>query len=118
MGKKKGTSSREVPDKRLQANSITTKTIKGRRERRAVDALLRNRKVNRDDLDRMIGASNSPEYVRRIRGRGVVVYMNRAYLFNRDGEKYWRGEYSLCPKSREVARQLLGKTLKQEAKGQ
>lgn len=63
-------------------------------ETRLLHALL-DKPHSRFELDRAIGTTNSAEYVRRFRRRGLNIVMRRVTGLNRDGKAIWWGVYSL-----------------------
>lgn len=69
-------------------------------ERRLLMALI-ERPHSREELDKEIGTTNSPEYVRRYRQRGLTIVTNKAYGHNRDGRPVWWGVYSIPEADRE-----------------
>lgn len=66
-------------------------------ELRAIDALIKakGKQVSRKDLDRACGSSNSPEIVRRLRGKGLPIECELKSTANRFGEPVQAGHYSL-----------------------
>lgn len=66
------------------------------RHLRALEALLRG-PVPRESLDRVAGASNSPELVAELRRRGLDVPCNRIPCLDRDGNVVRPGVYALTP---------------------
>ena len=63
-------------------------------ERRLLAALIL-RPQSRRELDDAIGTTNSAEYVRRFRRRGLRIITTRAYGLNRDGRQIWWGIYHI-----------------------
>lgn len=63
-------------------------------DRRLLAALIL-RPHTRRELDDAIGTTNSAEYVRRFRQRGLQIITTRAYGLNRDGRQIWRGIYHI-----------------------
>lgn len=79
-------------------------------EYRLLEQLLREQ-TNRELLDKIVGTTNSPEYVHRLRRReesGVNIGMEWVSGLNRDGRKVRWGEYYLHPEDRERVRAALG----------
>ena len=68
-------------------------------ELRALDALIKaeGKPVSRKDLDRLCGAANSPEIVRRLREKGLPIKCDMQETVNRFGESVKAGYYSLTP---------------------
>lgn len=66
-------------------------------ELRAIDAFMKagGRSVSRNDLDRICGTSNSPEIVRRLRGKGLRIECEIKGTVNRFGEPVKAGFYRL-----------------------
>ena len=62
---------------------------------------------SRLDLDRAIGTTNSAEYVRRFRRRGLRIITTRAYGLNRDGKMVWWGSYSISDVDKHRVREAL-----------
>ena len=63
-------------------------------ETRLLNALL-DKPHSRLDLDRVVGTTNSAEYVRRFRRRGLNIVMSRVTGLNRDGKRIWWGVYHI-----------------------
>lgn len=68
-------------------------------ELRAIDAFIKakGRQVSRKDLDRACASTNSPEIVRRLRGKGLPIECELKSTANRFGEPVQAGFYSLTP---------------------
>ncbi|SFC86198.1 hypothetical protein SAMN05660479_02567 [Microbulbifer thermotolerans] len=62
------------------------------RQWRALSALLK-RPHSREELDRIAGASNSPELIRQLRQRGINILCKRIKHIDRDGLIGWHGVY-------------------------
>ncbi len=62
--------------------------------------------LSREALDRIAGASNSPDIVRRLRGLGVGIACRRLKVRDRDGRIACPGEYHLTERDRALL--LLG----------
>lgn len=79
-------------------------------EHRLLSQLLRGQ-TSRKILDGIIGTTNTPEYVRRLRDRGdsgVTIAMEWVSGLNRDGRKVRWGEYYLLPADYDRVRLSLG----------
>mgnify|MGYP001274411051 CR=1 FL=1 len=76
-------------------------------EHRLLSQLLRGQ-TNRKILDDIIGTTNAPEYVSRLRERGVDIAMEWVSGLNRDGRKVRWGEYYLPPHEYDRVRLSLG----------
>ncbi|ASM78686.1 hypothetical protein VITFI_CDS2909 [Vitreoscilla filiformis] len=77
------------------------------RQRRALSALLDGPKT-REQLDRIAGASNSPDVIRSIRRRlGMTLPCELERIRDRDGRSVERGVYSLTAEDATKARHLL-----------
>lgn len=79
-------------------------------EHRLLAQLLRGQ-TSRKVLDDVIGTTNTPEYVRRLRERekgGVSIGMEWVSGKNRDGRKVRWGEYYLLPADYDRVRLSLG----------
>ena len=75
----------------VHGNSIKISTP---RQRRLVEALYQGPR-SREELDRIVGCSNSPETVRQLRENGLAVPCRMVPHVDRDGVKGRHGEYSL-----------------------
>jgi hypothetical protein len=73
------------------------------KQQRTIRALV-DGPVMREDLDRLTGASNSPETVRQLRSKGVDIICVLVMKVNRDGQPCWPGRYSLTPTARQLVR--------------
>ena len=82
---------------------------------RLVTALMHSPK-RREELDRIAGASNSPELVRQLRGRGFTVPCVMVSVIDRDGREVKAGEYSLSDRDKAILRRWLPEH-KQATKG-
>lgn len=76
-------------------------------EHRLLSQLLRGQ-TSRKILDGIIGTTNTPEYVRRLRDRGLDIHMDWVRGLNRDGKKIKYGEYYLLPDDYDRVRKSLG----------
>ena len=64
--------------------------------------------VSREDLDRLIGASNSPDAIMRLRRKyGLDIIMREVQAINRDGRHIWYGEYQLAYDDKVMVREWL-----------
>ena len=63
-------------------------------ERRLLSQLVKGQ-ASRKSLDSIIGTTNTPEYVRRLRERGLGIVTHKAHGLNRDGRRVWWGIYRL-----------------------
>ena len=61
-------------------------------------------------LDGIIGTTNTPEYVSRLRERGLNIAMEWIPAINRDGKKIRHGAYYLLPDDLDRVRLSLGAT--------
>lgn len=69
-----------------------------------------HRHITREELDAVSGASNGPEIVNQLRGRGLEIPCYRLGTMDRDGSWVYRGLYALSHKDRsQIARALNGK---------
>ena len=66
---------------------------------RAIAALLRG-PVSREALDRIAGASNSPQLVLQLRRRGLDIPCKRVRKIDRDGAICWPGIYQFTEADR------------------
>ena len=64
--------------------------------------------VSREDLDRLIGASNSPDAIMQLRRKyGLEIVMREVQAINRDGRHCWYGEYQLAYDDKVMVREWL-----------
>ena len=77
------------------------------REKRALNALINN-PVMRENLDTIVGCSNSPELVAGLRRKGLIVPCEKVERFDKDGNSCYPGRYSLMPEDKIIAREWLG----------
>lgn len=70
------------------------------RELRLLDALSKSNGLMREQLDRAIGASNSPDVVFRLRSSGWDLPCQRLKVIDRDGVECRAGFYSLSDNDR------------------
>lgn len=103
MSNKKATPATGAAPK-TKANNITSLSDY---ERRCLERLIEGC-CERSSLDRFIGTTNSPEYIRHLRAKGLNITTYRARGFNRDGRKIWWGEYGLDAGSVAKAKAMLG----------
>ncbi|MBO0611789.1 hypothetical protein [Thiothrix fructosivorans] len=78
-------------------------------EHRLLSQLLRGQ-TSRKILDGIIGTTNTPEYVSRLRDRGLNIAMEWIPAINRDGKKIRHGAYYLLPDDYDRVRKSLGVT--------
>ena len=106
---KKATPFPEQP--RDTGNTDTSLTAKqahlSPRQARLLRALLQA-PLMREAADRITGASNSPDWIMRLRRLGLVIHCERILRTDRDGKTCWPGRYSLAPESLPKALRLLG----------
>lgn len=76
-------------------------------EHRLLSQLLHGQ-TSRKVLDSIIGTTNTPEYVRRLRDRGLDIGIEWVGGLNRDGKKIRYGEYYLLPDDYDRVRKSLG----------
>lgn len=104
MSTKKATPSTDAAPDKDNANTVCRL---GAYEKRCLESLIIG-SCERSNLDRFIGTTNSPEYIRQLRAKGLKIITHRAKGFNRDGRKIWWGKYSLDTGSLAKAKGLLG----------
>lgn len=93
MNKKIATPMTEVAS--INANPNTNKIfIACPYEHRLLSQLVKGQ-TSRKSLDSIIGTTNTPEYVRRLRERGLGIVTHKAHGLNRDGRRVWWGIYRL-----------------------
>ena len=84
--------------------------IKSQRQIRTLRALLTG-PMRREHLDRVAGASNSPDVVASLRQRGLRIDCDTTQsVTDRDGRKAYPGVYSLHPDHRARAIALLNES--------
>lgn len=98
--KKNPTQSGAVAGRRTANSTPLFTGTKSPRHIRVLQALMVLRKLTREDLDRVAGASNGPDVVRQLRGKGLSVPCNLLPRVDRDGRPCEIGEYSLTPADR------------------
>ena len=76
-------------------------------ERRCVERLVRGC-CERKILDYYVGTTNSPEYIRQLKAKGLKIICHKVKGLNRDGRKVWWGNYCLDSGSMAKAKALLG----------
>ena len=74
------------------------------RQIRAVVRLVKGA-VDREELDRVSGSTNSPDIVRQLRRKGIGINMQRIDALDRDGRDCWFGRYSLTESGRRAVQQ-------------
>jgi hypothetical protein len=75
---------------------------------RALHALTYRDWVSREDLDRLIGASNSPDAIMQLRRKyGLDIIMREVQAINRDGRHIWYGKYQLAYDDKVMVREWL-----------
>lgn len=105
MSKKKATPKKEAATiTKAKPNTVCSL---GNYEKRCLESLIIG-SCERSNLDQFIGTTNSPEYIRQLRAKGLKIITHKARGFNRDGRKIWWGEYSLDAGSLAKAKGLLG----------
>ncbi len=82
--------------------------IRSPRVLRLLSALLTGKK-SRETLDRAVGASNTPDIVFRLRGKGFVIPCGMVLAIDRDGLPCRYGEYWLTPEDQILAVAILDK---------
>lgn len=92
--------------KTLTTNTADSKPFVGtgnRRELRALKALLR-RSIFRFELDDVIGTTNAPEVISRLRDKGLTINCERVPCIDRDGVMTRPGRYLLTQQDRRLIR--------------
>ncbi|HMT91990.1 helix-turn-helix domain-containing protein [uncultured Thiothrix sp.] len=90
-------------------NNLTQPLLpKSQRELRLLCALVSGA-VMRYELDSVIGAQNSPEYVSRLRMAGWEISTDRIPMIDRDGKKIKVGRYHLSVAHQALACEFLSK---------
>lgn len=86
---------------RLTANStLLFAGTKSPRHVRVLRALMKFRKLTREQLDRVAGSSNGPDVVFRLRTKGLAVPCTLLPRVDRDGRPCEVGEYRLTQQDR------------------
>ena len=88
-------------------NTTVPKRLKAPYQRRCLKALI-IAPVDRSDLDKAIGTTNAPEYIRQLKEKGLSINTTKVKGINRDGRKIWWGRYVLDAGSLAKARAMLG----------
>jgi hypothetical protein len=76
------------------------------RELRVIDALL-VRSRTREDIDAIAGASNGPDLILKLRGRGLEIPCQKVVVYDRDGAETKRGVYSFTEADRRKIRKAI-----------
>lgn len=64
--------------------------------------------VSREELDKLIGASNSPDAIMQLRRKyGLNIIMREVQAINRDGRACWYGSYQLAYDDKVMVREWL-----------
>jgi hypothetical protein len=71
------------------------------RQKRAINAL-RNHAVMRENLDTIVGCSNSPDLIAGLRRKGLEIPCTLVEKFDKDGNSCWPGQYSLTSEDRAI----------------
>ena len=106
MDKKKTNPATELASINTHTNNTSIR-IACPYEQRLLSQLLHGQ-TSRKVLDSIIGTTNTPEYVRRLRDRGLDIGMEWVSGLNRDGKKIKYGEYYLLPDDIDRVRKSLG----------
>jgi hypothetical protein len=72
------------------------------RQFRVCEALAHRRKLWREDVDKIAGASNGPEVMRQLRDKGLEWKCERVPKIDRDGKRCEPGLYSIDDAGRET----------------
>ena len=76
------------------------------RQQRAINALM-NGAVMRENLDFIVGCSNSPELVAGLRRKGLEVPCERVERLDKDGNACYPGRYSFIPEDKATVQSWL-----------
>lgn len=93
---KAGATNTGFPEKTLTTNAVDSKPFVGTsnpRELRAIHALL-GRSIFRFELDDVIGTTNAPHVVMRLRGKGLKLPCELVAQIDQDGRVIHPGRYS------------------------
>lgn len=83
----------------FKSNTLRVNTPK---EYRFLNAIV-DKAVSREDLDCIVGATNSPHIAYVLRNAGWLIKTERMPVINRDGEKSRIGYYHLEPQQKQAA---------------
>ncbi|WP_300352307.1 hypothetical protein [uncultured Alcanivorax sp.] len=93
----------QYPNKQPDYITIARQIKANRRYMRATTAMLSGH-VDRPDLDKIVGTTNAPEYVRLMRKMGLTIDMERIKCNDRDAMRMWYGRYHLSQADRDGLR--------------
>lgn len=79
----------------LILSSGRTAKITTLRQFRALEALASFGPIWREDLDKAVGTSNSPQVISELRSKGLAIECSRVECCDRDGAAVFPGLYSL-----------------------
>jgi len=79
----------------LMLPSGRTAKITTLRQFRALEALATFGPIWREDLDKAVGTSNSPQVISELRSKGLAIECSRIECYDRDGAAVFPGLYSL-----------------------
>lgn len=104
------TSQKEV--KMFKNTSISSETsIRGPRQRRAVEALLTRESIPVSQIGKYIGGNNPRQTIMELRRQGFenIILTRRNKLLDRDGKICWPGEYLIPEEMKPAVRESLNK---------
>lgn len=111
VGRLRNMESKQATPSTGAATKFTTNNITYHRlgdyEKRCLECLILG-SCERSKLDKVIGTTNSPEFVRQLRLKGLKIHTSKVKGLNRDGKKVWWGEYYLDAGSFAKAKAMLG----------
>lgn len=96
----------QYQNKHPDYSAIARHLKSNRRRMRAIKALLAG-PVDRPHLDKVIGTTNAPEYIRQLKRLGLSFEMERINCRDRDTMRTWYGRYHLDMADREGLRHAL-----------
>jgi len=96
----------QYQNKQPDYSTIARRIKANRRYSRTAGAILSG-PVDRPDLDKIVGTTNSPEYVRLLRELGLTIDMERINCRDRDTMRTWYGRYHLSKADRDGLRHAL-----------
>ena len=76
------------------------------REVRIIVAMAARSSRTREELDRIAGASNTPDAIAALRNKGLELPCHRQPVTDQDGRIVYRGEYSFTAADRERTRHV------------
>jgi len=82
--------------------------IRTKRQRRAITALVKYKKLGSAELQSICGQLNVPELIAGLRRNGWVIHCERIEVLDRDGQICRPGLYYLDDEHLEIANEIIG----------